>query len=33
MHWTPLAHQIAAREVMGVLEARGLLPGRVDGAV
>jgi SGNH hydrolase-like domain, acetyltransferase AlgX len=32
MHWTPLAHRIAAREVMGVLEARGLLARRADGA-
>jgi len=25
IHWTPLAHRIAARDVMGVLEARSLL--------
>jgi len=28
MHWRPLAHEIAAREVMRVIEARGLLAPR-----
>jgi lysophospholipase L1-like esterase len=32
MHWTPLAHQIAAEEVMSVIEARHLLPRHAPAA-
>ena len=31
MHWTPLAQRIAAREVMSVIEARGLLARHIPG--